>query len=359
MRLVKVTLPFLLITLHVVFPLAHAEVKPVPKAKIGFVLPLSGDWAFLGNGIRDGALLAQQDLEKQGQELSLIFEDNQGDMAASVTSGKKLVEIQKVDALISIISGVGKLLKPLASQGNIINIGICSDTEVADGRNSFINYLTAEQGVSKFIQYFGHGKSLGIFALNESGFQRIVSVLRQQRATNLEILFEDSFDKGISDFRPLLIKRAKLRPDALLVLGLSPEIETLVKQARTLGISTPVTSIEGFGLASDKSPFEGAWFIDSAVPHSEFQARFAKIFGREVTPGVGHSYDSVMMLASVFKTAVTSGGGVDHTKAVSAFRQIHNFPGVTSQLRVQPDGIIWSDASVKVIKNGKPELVVP
>ena len=24
--------------------------------KIGFVLPLSGDWAFLGNGIRDGAI---------------------------------------------------------------------------------------------------------------------------------------------------------------------------------------------------------------------------------------------------------------------------------------------------------------
>jgi len=353
----RIALFFLLLILQLDLALTRADVEPTAGVKIGFVLPLSGDWAFLGNGIRDGALLAQRDLEKQGQQVTLVFEDNQGQLTSSVSVAKKLIEIQKVDAIISIISGVGKLLKPLATQANIINIGICSDTEVADGRNSFINYLSAEQGVSKFLEHYGPGKSLGIFAMNEAGFQRIVSVLKRQASSNVRILFQENFNKGTTDFRPLLIKRARYQVDSLLILGLSPEIETIVKQARSIGILTPVTSIEGFALASDKTPFEGAWFIDSAVPNSEFIAHFYKVYGREVTPGVGHAYDSVRLLADALRSAARANGGIDRDKAVVKFRQLHDFPGVTGRLNVQPDGVIWSEASVKMIKNGKLEIL--
>jgi branched-chain amino acid transport system substrate-binding protein len=353
----RITLLFLLLVLPLGLQRAHADIEPTTSAKIGFVLPLSGDWAFLGNGIRDGALLAQRDLETKGQKLTLIFEDNQGQLTSSASAAKKLIEVQKVDALISIISGVSKLLKPLATHANIINIGICSDTEVADGQHSFINYLTAEQGVSKFLEHYGQGKSLGIFALNESGFQRVVSVLRRQASSRVKILYEESFDKGTIDFRPLLIKRSKYQADSLLILGLSPEIETIVKQARSIGITTPVTSIEGFGLASDKTPFEGAWFIDSAVPNAEFLTRFSKVFGREVTPGVGHSYDSVMLLADALQSAVKPTGEIDRIKAVATFRKLHDFSGVTGKLHVQSDGVIWGNASVKKIKDGKPVLL--
>ena len=288
-----------------------------------------------------------------------MFEDNQGQLAPSVTAAKKLIEIERADALISIISGVGKLLKPLATQANIINFGICSETEVADGKLSFINYLTAEQGVSKYLDHLGRGKSLGIFALNEAGFQKITEVLKRDAPPAVDLVFVDTFEKGTTDFRPLLVRRSKVHPDALLILGLSPEIETLVTQARLMGITTPVTSIEGFGLASNKSPFEGAWFIDSAVPNGEFRARFSQTYGREVTPGCGHAYDSVMLLADSFGGAVKTGGGIDHAKAASLFRHLHDFSGVTGQLNVQSNGVIWSDASVKVIRNGKPELLHP
>lgn len=326
--------------------------------QIGFVLPLSGEWASLGEGIRDGALLAQQDLGAKGQPVKLTFEDNQGDLTKSVSIGKQLIDVQKVDATVSIISGVGQLLKPMATQAGIINIGICSETEVADGRHSFINYLTAEQGVAKFLQQFGQAKALGIFALNESGFQRIVAELKKQAGHKLSLVFEDTFDKGTLDFRAMLLRRKSSKPDAWLVLGLSPEIETLVKQARALGIDVPVTSIEGFGLASDKSPFEGAWFIDSAVPNIDFRNRFVQTYGREVTPGVGHAYDSVMLLASAFNSAELK-TELDRKKVATVFGHISDFRGVTGNLTVRKDGVIWSDASVKVIKNGKSVVLAP
>lgn len=323
------------------------------EVRVGFILPLSGEWAFLGNGIRDGALLAQQDVQARGGRVRLFFEDNRGELALSAVLASKLIGTEKVDALVSIISGVGKVLKPMAEKARVLSIGICSDSDAADGRYSFINYLTAEQGTAKYIEHFsrvfGAHASLGVFMLNEAGFQRIGAELQRKAGGALEVRFVESFDKGTTDFRPLLLKVKAARPDALLVLGLSPEIETLVRQARSLGLMLPVTSIEGFGLASDKRPFEGAWFVDSAAPAAPFRDRFAAVYGRDLTPGVGHAYDSVMLIAHAF-------AGAPHRAAFSErFRRIGGFPGIVGRLRVRPDGVIWSEASLKVIKNGKAQ----
>jgi branched-chain amino acid transport system substrate-binding protein len=351
----KILLFLLFITFSLLPDQISADIKEIPS--IGFVLPLSGDWAFLGNGIRDGAFLAQEDLRSSGKNVELIFEDNLGELSTSAIIGTKFADSRKVHALISIISGVGRVLKPLATRAKIINIGICSETDIADGEYNFINYLTAEQGVSKFLKQLGAEKSIGIFSLNESGFQKMIDVLKIQSANSLRVQFEDYFDRGTTDFRAILNKRKVALTDAWLILGLSPEIETLVKQARALGIRTPVVSIEGFGLARDKSPFEGAWFIDSAVPKVEMRARFIKKFGYEPTPGVGHSYDSVMMLAEALNKASDPKGEISRELAAQNFRQIKDYAGVIGVLSVKRSGVIWSEASVKVIKNSKPEIM--
>jgi len=328
---------------------------------VGFVLPLSGDWSFLGNGIRDGALLAGKDLEGKGVRLDLLFEDNAGELARSAAIASELINLQKVDALVSIISGVGKLLKPLASNAKVINVGICSDTDVADGQFSYINYLTSEQGVSKYLDYFSRyfpaGHSLGVFSMNEAGFQRIVGQLVKSAPGRVEIRFIENFDKGISDFRSILLRAGRRKAYVFLVLGLSPEIELLARQAGNLRMNNPITSIEAFGLASDKSAFEGAWFIDSAVPTREFRERFRKAYGREVTPGVGHSYDTIMLLAEAAHRCASRNTACSSQQLAEALREIKDFPGSIGVVTVRNYGVIWSDASVKVIRNGAAELV--
>lgn len=339
---------------------ARADDKP--RLTIAFLLPLTGDWAFLGNGIRDGALLAKQDLERDDFPVMLIFEDNHGDLTASTTAATRLLAEGSVDAFISIISGVGKLLKPMTEKAHVINIGICSDTEVADGNYSFVNYLTAEQGAAKYVDYFastfGSGASVGIFSMNEAGFKKIVDEVTTQARDAIDIRFIEYFDKGVSDFKPILLRNKSKRPDAFLILGLSPEIELIARQLRSFGNTVPLTSIEGFGLSSEKSAFEGAWFVDSAIPDSAFRDRFERTYRREVGPGVGHSYDSVLLLAKAFGHGrLTS--RVDRPAAVRNLRNISNFSGVTGRLRVRTDGVIWSDASVKKIVKGQLVSIVP
>lgn len=319
--------------------------------KIGLILPLSGEWAFLGEGIRDGAILAQNDLKKNDIEVKLIFDDNQGELSKSANLASRLIADQHVDVLISIISGVGKILKPMTEKAGILNIGICSDTAVANGKNSFINYLTAEQGVAKFVDYFPKafpGSTLGIFSLNEAGFQRILDRLNYAASGKINIVRIENFDKGVTDFRSQLLRMRSSSPGAILLLGLSPEIELIAKQAKSIHLDVPLTSIEGFGLASDKSPFEGSWFVDSAVPSDLFQRRFQQQYGREITPGVGHAYDSVMLIGSTLSNSKNA-----NSHLLESFRNISKYNGVIGPLTVRDDGIIWSEASIKIIRNGK------
>jgi len=322
--------------------------------KVGFILPLSGEWASLGQGIRDAAVLAQEDLRAEGMHIELFFEDNRGDLATSARLGSTLVTVTKVDALVSILSGVGTLLRPIANRAGVLHIGICSEPEVADGSYSFVNYLTAEQGVAKFLEHYsravGSEKSLAILAAQESGFIRIVRALEERARGQVQVGAVELFEKGTTDFRSMLLRVSSKKPGALLILGLSPEIELLAKQARALGITAPFTSIEAFGLANDTAPFEGGWFVDSATPHKEFRERFQRRYGRAVTPGAGHSYDSLRMLAAAFQADT-------RTEALQRFRAISDFTGVTGKLTVQPQGVIWSEASLKVIEKGEPVLI--
>ncbi len=100
----------LILTMSFLGSAAQATENSAYIPQIGFVLPLSGEWAFLGEGIRDGALLAQQDLANKGESIRLVFEDNQGDLAKSLSVGRDLIEVRRVDAIVSIISGVGNVI---------------------------------------------------------------------------------------------------------------------------------------------------------------------------------------------------------------------------------------------------------
>jgi branched-chain amino acid transport system substrate-binding protein len=148
----------------------------------------------------------------------------------------------------------------------------------------------------------------------------------------------------------MLLKGVAKRPDAILILGLSPEIEVIARQVRELGIKLPITSIEGFGLAREVAAFEGAWFVDAAAPHREFRERFRERYGREISPGVGHAYDSVMMVARALH------GAESREDAARRFREVANFSGVVGPISVGKNGVIESEPSVKVIRNGKVEL---
>lgn len=334
---------------------ADAEDKEI---RIGFVLPLSGEWAFLGNGVRDAALLAEKDLIHGEFIPRLYFEDNGGQLKESATAANRLISVKKVDAIISIFSGVGLLISSIAEKAEVLNFGLCSNTDVANSHYSFTNYITTPEGAHTFLdellKRYSAPVKLGIFSLNEEGFNQITEqVQKQSHGKPIEILFAESYQPETRDFRSQIIKIFQKRPQVLLLLGLSPGIEIFAKQLHELHQDVPLTSIEAFGLAERKEAFNGAWYVDPAAASPEFEKKFQIEYGREITAAAAHSYATVQLLMEAFSLAAKNGEKPSRAEVVSVLHNKRNFSGVVGPLTVDEKGIVHSIPSVKIMQNGR------
>ena len=348
-------LVFVFASIFLVCQFALAEDREV---RIGFVLPLSGDWAFLGEGVRNAATLAAEELKGSTFPPRLIFEDNAGQLKNSATAAQRLISIEKVDAIVSIISGVGLLISSIAEKAEVLNFGICSNTEVANGSYSFTNYITTPEGAKAFLQEltkrYPRPVRLGIFSMNEEGFNQIAEQVRLQSSVeSVDIQFVETYQPETKDFRSQILKVFKNDPQVLLLLGLSPGLEILRKQLRDLRHDLPIASIEAFGLAEHKEVFNGAWFIDAAAASMEFQTLYKKRFGRELTAAAAHAHDTVSLLVEAFQQASKNERKPSHAEVVSFLHTKEKFHGVVGDLHVDEAGIIHSVPSVKTMVDGR------
>jgi len=71
--------------------------------QVGATLPLTGPLALYGTAFRNGAVLAEQEINGSGPsapQLKVVFNDNQGDPKLAVSDARHLIEVEKVPALI-------------------------------------------------------------------------------------------------------------------------------------------------------------------------------------------------------------------------------------------------------------------
>ncbi len=349
---------FFTFTALILCPILSSADSRKPTLNISFVLPLSGEWTFLGEGIVKAAQLAKFDL--RAEQLTLSFENNSGSLSESALIANRLVAEGQTDAVISIISGVAQVIKPIAAKNKVIHIGICSDTTVADARYNFINYMTAKEGVEKYIDYFegkyGKNASLGIYSLNEAGFKRITEeVQRKVDKSSLEIKFLETYNQGEHDFKPLLLRGLVKKPKVILLLGLSPELETLAMQLQRYNRQIPLTSIESFGLLKDSQVFKGSWYVDAGQASSSFIHNYETWSKTKITAGVVHAYDTVSILYKVFASLVKD-GHISNDREVfrgnlaTKIREIRAFKGESGDIALDENGVFYSGAIVRVVE---------
>src|SRR6516164_2569605 len=103
-NLIKTGLGIAVATIALVLPAAAENGVTADKIVIGQVAALSGPAAALGQGMREGILAAFAEANAaggvKGHKLELISEDDGYEPAKSVTGAKKLINDDKVFALV-------------------------------------------------------------------------------------------------------------------------------------------------------------------------------------------------------------------------------------------------------------------
>ncbi len=342
-------------------PTATEVVKTQAVVKIGATLPLTGDVAFLGETSRNSMELALKEVQGTKYKYELVFEDDKLDAKLASTTTTKLIEVNDVDAIISLSSGTGNVVTPLAEQNKVIHFGIASDSNVANGEFNFIHWTPPDEEARLWVkkaQEAGY-KKIALIVLQHPGAVAVVDAVKEHmKGTDMEFVSEQIFNGGEKDFRTMLIKLKQSKPDAYMLMAFSPELDLIHKQLKELGVSAPLTSIEAFELSNDPSQFEGHWYVNAADPTGKYVDSYKTAYGKEPIFGGPNAYDIVKLIVESFEQA-----GKDPSvkptpeEVAAALMQIKDFDGALGKLTVGEDGIVWSPAVVRMVQNGKPVTI--
>ena len=200
--------------------------------------------------------------------------------------------------------------------------------------------------------------NISFITLNHNGVAPIVSeVIKNLQKNNVNIVGQHTFNMGERDFRILLLKSTQEKPDIYFFCSFAGEMETIRRQMLEAEIKTPVTSVECMDLLKDNSLYEGSWYVgDASEKNPRILERITNEKKVNPTRGTPFVYDIVNLLVWAYEnTPVKQGQAVPSNADVikTIQNRIDEYPSIFGTVSVSKDGIIQTDALVKMIQNGK------
>ncbi len=274
--------------------------------KIGIVAPLTGGASVYGTNLVMGAELALKDLAGKKYKYELIIEDDNTNPATSASAAQKLINIDKVQAILSVTSGTGNAVKAIAAAAKVPQICLCSDLRVAGDGNSFTNILLApDETKTWLVEARNRGvKTIAILGQNQSGFNLILDSLREQTASEgITIVYDEKFETTVRDFNTGIAKARAAKPDLVLIGFFPPQLDAIGQQLKNLGV-TNIAGIATFSIGAEPALFNGKWYSDASLADVSFQGVFEKAypdtrFNVRVAP---YAYDSFNLLVNGFES---------------------------------------------------------
>src|SRR4051794_9114835 len=234
---------------------AHAADKTV---KVGINLPFTGADAHDAELIKDGTLLAIDEANAQGgvagYKIQVMLLDDgtatagQYDPAQAATNARKMVSDSSVVAAIGPqMSGSGKAMSPILSQGNLPIITPAStNPDITDpkfagqyrpaGKAIYFRTVTTDafQGPN-MANYFAETlKVKSLYVLDDGGAYGVGiadAFQRQAEKRGIKVLGRDQLNPKEADYTTVLTKIKSLNPDALYYGGVAQAGVKVVKQS--------------------------------------------------------------------------------------------------------------------------------
>ena len=253
--------------------LAGAWAGPASAAepiRLGVHAPQTGSLAKHGIEQVKGIRVAAEDFEKKhGVKVQLFVYDDESSPQKAVAAVEKLAGVEKVNA---IVGGYGSNLVGPASEAAerydtpYMTTGAV-DTKLSAKKfknffrlNYMPGYAAAQSNAIKDV--FG-AKSVGILYNSQSATTEIAEVVRDQLKTRgVAVPVFEKFEKGTTNYKPLLLKLKDAGCEVLLVEGYFPDYVGTIKDAKILDL--PVKAYMGaWGIGTPE-------FIHDLGPMSEY-----------------------------------------------------------------------------------------
>jgi branched-chain amino acid transport system substrate-binding protein len=309
-----------------------AEACPPPQnlsgaIPIGAIFTLSGAASVYGGSQQNAVMIAADQINEwgflgEGVTLNVMFEDSASENEQAIAAMTKLVEEDGVVAVLGpTLSREAFSADPIAQENGVVVLGVSNTaggiTDMGDFvfRNSLPEASVIPGTIAGAVSELGL-TSAGVLYGNDddftvSGYEVFVASLGEN---SVEIVGEETFATGDTDFNAQLTNLIGASPDALVVSALAAEATPIIQQARALGYTGPIIGGNGFnspailaqtGADSDGLIVGAAWNI--ASPNS-LSAQFVDVYG-QVHDGAlpdqfaAQAYTGAWLLATAIRCA--------------------------------------------------------
>ncbi len=326
-----------------------AAAQPI---KIGVLAPLTGPQDWWGQPYRDSVILAYEELGLKPDEVQLVFEDWQSDWGRLALAVQKLVNVDKVDAVINTFDKAAYVCAPILKRAGVPQLVLALDDRPADGQTTFCVWTPVEVTARLMLEEAARKgyKKLALFVLKDYALMRGEIEIKKQIANypGMEIIDVQHFDPSLREFRMVSLKAREKEWDLGVVLAYPPTATLLTRQLVSDGVKN-LTSIEGFDqLEADMGMLpEGTWWSGAADHRVEFDAAFEKRFGYKPFTGPCYGYDCLKLLVAAFEK--------DRANPAAGLKQVEVM-GAGSRVSLTENGHCRMSAYLKRWEGGKKVL---
>jgi len=339
------------------------------EIKIGAILPLTDEAGKYGQSAKEGIDLAIDEINAaggiHGKKITIIYEDDKADPATGTTVFQRMINIEKVPAILGpMASSVTLAIAPIAEKNKVIVLSPASSAPQITNAGDYIfrntysdiyegqkmaNYVYKETPYRKIaILYINNDYGIGLKDVFISDFSKYSG----------KIVVSETYDFSSTDFRTQLSKLKNSKPDAVYLVGYG-EMGRVLVQAKELGIRVPLFSCIMFEdpdiLKVAGKLAEGVIYtFPSYNPESEEQtvAQFIQAFESKYKHKpdgfAANSYDAAKILVLAIDK-----GGEKSEKIKASLYSIKDYPGVTGITSFDKNGDVIKPIGIKTIKNGE------
>ncbi|HET9478576.1 MAG TPA: ABC transporter substrate-binding protein [Pyrinomonadaceae bacterium] len=316
--------------------------------RIGFFADLSGPTYNFGQSAVNGVLLAATKTNQlggiDGRQIDVVIEDDRGSPEEAARLAAKLIDQDKVVAIIAGgTSGNSRAAAPKAQASHIPLIAPSSTdpavTQTGDYifRACFVDSFQGEVMASYAVNTLKAKKAAILFDLNSPYGRGLTEFFEVSfRKLGGDIVIKPSYIQGDVEFKGQLSSIKAAEPDVIYIPGYYAEVALIAKQARALGLQQPLLGGDGWdvpelwqlgGDALNGSYISTHYSVDDPSPAiqlfvQEYKQRYANLVP---DAHAALAYDATNLLFDAMNRA----GTTDGVRLRDALAQTKDFDGVT------------------------------
>lgn len=358
----------------------EAAAQSKDPIKIGAFLAVTGPASFLGDPELKTLNMLIEDLNKgggvMGRKIQLIHYDTEGDAKKAQTFAKRLIENDKVDAIVGgSTTGDTMAAVPLIEAAGVPFMSLGGAVVVIDPikKWTFKTPHTDKMACAKIFEDMKKRGTTKIAMISGAGaFDKSMQAQCKGIAADwgIEILADENYGAKDTDMTPQLTKiKNTAGVQAVLNCGFGQGPAIVTKNYRQLGIPQPFYQSHGVGskqyielsgaaangvrlpsaalLVADKLPGNDPQKIVALTYKKNYEARFKS----EVSTFGGHAYDGLQIVLA----AMVRAGSTDKAKVRDEIEKTHGYVGTGGIVNMSPKdhmGLDLSSFKMLEIKNG-------